>query len=69
MLTTPSAPSYHWLGAPLLIGEVLIALVLLGWSVVLVYLFFSKKKSFPASAIAFMVASVVLVTADLLVGS
>ena len=32
--------------------------MLLGWTVLLVYLFFGKKKRFPRSAIAFMVISV-----------
>lgn len=67
VLATPGTPSYHWMGAPLLASEVFIGIVLLGWSVVLIYLFFNKKRSFPRSAITFMVASVVLVTADLLV--
>ena len=38
--------------------------MLLGWTVLLVYLFFGKKKRFPRSAIAFMVISVVWVVVD-----
>jgi uncharacterized protein DUF2569 len=67
VLTTPGSPSYHWLGAPLLVSEVFTGIILLGWSVVLIYLFFSKKKTFPGSAISFMVVSVVLVVVDLVV--
>ena len=64
--TTPDTPAYHWLGAPLLIAEVFSSIVLLGWSVFLTYLFFSKKQSFPGSMIAFMSVSVIVVTVDLL---
>jgi ABC-type transport system involved in multi-copper enzyme maturation permease subunit len=61
------SPSYHWLGAPLLVGEVFTGIIFLGWSLLLIYLFFSKKKSFPGSAIFFMVVSLVLVVIDLVI--
>ncbi|MFI5325239.1 MAG: DUF2569 domain-containing protein [Candidatus Rokuibacteriota bacterium] len=67
VLTTPGSPSYHWLGAPLLVGEVFTGIIFLGWSLLLIYLFFSKKKSFPGSAIFFMVVSLVLVVIDLVI--
>lgn len=67
VLTTPGSPSYHWLGAPLLVGEGLAGIVFLGWSLLLIYLFFSKKKIFPGSAIFFMVASLVVVVIDLVI--
>jgi hypothetical protein len=43
------------------------ASLVLGWSLRLIYLFFSKKKSFPGSAIFFMVVSLVLVVIDLVI--
>ena len=64
VLTTPDSPSYHWLGAPLLVGEVLTGIIFLGWSLLLIYLFFSKKKSFPRSVIFFMVVSSLVVLID-----
>jgi multisubunit Na+/H+ antiporter MnhB subunit len=47
-----------------LLSPLLVGCVLLVWTVLLVYLFFGKKKRFPRSAIAFMVISVVGVVVD-----
>jgi hypothetical protein len=64
VLTTPGTSVYHWLAAPLLASELVVGIVFLGWTVLLVYLFFRKKKRFSRSAIAFMVVSVIWVVAD-----
>jgi len=67
VLTTPGTPAYHPLWAPLLIGELVVNVVLLGVSVVAVYLFFAKRRAFPRVAIGFLAAGVVILVLDLLV--
>ena len=64
-LTTPGAPAYHPLWAPLLLGETGVNLVLFAWSGVLLYVFFAKRRGFPRLVVAYMGVSLAAVLADL----
>jgi hypothetical protein len=66
MLTTPGGAAYHPLWAPLLLGEVILNLGLLGLSILAVSLFFKKRRAFPRVAIAFLAAGVSVLVLDLL---
>lgn len=65
-LTTPGSPAYHPLWAPVLIGELVVNVGLLGLSVLAIYLFFRRRRAFPRVAIGFLAAGVVVLVADLL---
>lgn len=67
LLTTPGSPVYHPLSQPFLIAELGANLALLVWSAFLVYLFFRKKRGFPRSAIAFIVANAAFYVSDMLI--
>ena len=63
-LTTPGSPVYHPLWAPLLVAEVVVNAVLLGWALVLLYQFFAKKRVFPRAVVTFIAASLAVVIGD-----
>ncbi|MFN7985931.1 MAG: DUF3857 domain-containing protein [Thermoanaerobaculia bacterium] len=63
-LTSPGGGSYHPAWAPLLLGELFANVVLLVFSVLLVAVFFGKKRSFPVLAAAFLALVFAVVTAD-----
>jgi hypothetical protein len=67
VLTTPGAPAYHPLWAPLLVGETGVNLVLFAWSGVLLYVFFARKRGFPRLVVAYMGVSLAAVLGDLAV--
>ena len=64
-VTTPGTPAYHPLLGPLLMGELIVNAALLIWAVALLYLFFAKRRAFPAAMIAFLIARLVVHVADL----
>jgi hypothetical protein len=64
-LTTPGGPAYHPLWVPVLAGEVILNLGLLGLSVVTAVMFFKKRRAFPSLAIAFLAAGVGVQILDL----
>jgi Protein of unknown function (DUF2569) len=66
MLTTPGTDAYHPFWAPVIIGETIANLFLLGLSLVNLYLFFRKRRVFPRMAITFLAAGVVITALDLL---
>lgn len=68
-VTTPGSPAYHPLFGPLIIGEMVANVVLLGWALVLLYLFFTKGHAFPRAMIAFLIVRVVIQMADIFVAS
>ena len=69
VLTTPGTSAYHPLWAPLLVAETGVNLVLVAWSGVLLYFFFSKGRRFPRMVIVYMGVSVAAVIADLAVAN
>ena len=64
-ITTPGTRAYHPLFGPLIVGELVVNAVLFIWAGVLLYLFFGKRRSFPAMMITFMITRVVFQAADL----
>jgi hypothetical protein len=66
-VTTPGMPAYHPLFGPLIVGELVANAALLAWAVVLLYLFFAKRRAFPGAMIAFLLARVGIQVADMLV--
>jgi hypothetical protein len=63
-VTTPGTRVYHPLFGPLIVGELVVNAALLIWAGVLVYLFFTRRRSFPIAMIAFMIVRVVVQVAD-----
>ena len=68
-VTTPGSPAYHPLFGPLIIGEMVANAALLGWALVLLYLFFTKRRAFPRAMIAFLIVRVAIQMADIFVAS
>lgn len=64
-ITTPGTRAYHPLFGPLIVGELVVNAALLVWAGVLLYLFFGKRRAFPAMMIMFLVTRVVFQAADL----
>jgi len=64
-ITTPGKRGYHPLFGPLIVGELVVNAALLIWAGVLLYLFFAKRRSFPAVMITFMITRAVFQAADL----
>ena len=65
-VTHPESAGYHPLYAPLLIGEMISNITLLGMSLLLFVLFFQRRSTFPRLYIAFLLFNFVFQTADLL---
>ncbi|HEX9127079.1 MAG TPA: DUF2569 domain-containing protein [Methylomirabilota bacterium] len=63
-VTTPGTRAYHPLFGPLIVGELVVNAALLIWAGVLVYLFFTRQRSFPVAMITYMIARVVAQAAD-----
>jgi hypothetical protein len=59
MLTTPGAPLYHPLWAPLIVGGIGYDLAILGFDVVLLFLLFGKSARFPIAFVVFSLVNVV----------
>ena len=68
MLTTPGTEIYHPLWAPLLYFEVLGNLFFIGAALVLLVLFFKRKKIFPTLMIGFYLFNLVFIGVDAIVG-
>jgi len=68
-VTTPGSPAYHPLFGPLISGEMVANVVLLVWALVLLYLFFTKRRAFPRAMIAFLIVRVAIQMADIFVAS
>jgi hypothetical protein len=64
-LTMPGAPAYHPLWAPLLIGETILNVLLLGGSVLALWLFFGKRRIFPRVAMVWLLGGVIVSVLDL----
>ena len=64
-VTTPGTRAYHPLFGPLIVGELVVNAALFIWAGVLLYLFFAKRRSFPAVMITFMITRVLFQAADL----
>ena len=69
VVTTPGSPAYHPLFGPLIVGELVANVVLLAWALVLLYLFFTKRRAFPRAMITFLIVRVVIQVADIFVAS
>lgn len=65
----PSSESYHPLYGPLLIFEVLGNLLMFGVNLLLIGLFFSKRRLFPTVYIALMVSNTLFLLVDEIVGN
>ncbi|MGI0115808.1 DUF2569 domain-containing protein [Zooshikella sp. RANM57] len=64
VLTTPGTEIYHFLWAPIIIGEILInSGLLLAW-LYMAYLFFTKNKHFPKCYISIAIFSLLFIIAD-----
>jgi uncharacterized protein DUF2569 len=66
-VTTPGSPAYHPLFGPLIVGELVANVALLLWALVLLYLFFTKRRAFPRAMIAFLIVRVAIQMADIFV--
>lgn len=66
-LTTPGTEAYHPLWAPVLIGELVGNLFFVCLGIILVVLFFQKRKIFPKIAIFYLLANLVFVVGDTIV--
>jgi hypothetical protein len=66
-VTTPGMPAYHPIFGPLIVGELAANAALPAWSVVLLYLFFARRRPFPGAMIAFVIVRVGIQMADMLV--
>jgi len=66
-VTTPGMPAYHPLFGPLIVGELVTNAALLVWVIVLLYLFFAKRRAFPSAMIAFLIARLMVQFADMFV--
>ena len=64
VLTTPGSEMYHALWAPLIIFETVGNLFFVGFTLVLLVLFFTKSHRFPKLMIAYLVLNLVFVVAD-----
>lgn len=69
VLTTPTSEAYHPLWAPVLIGELVGNLFFVCLGIVLVVLFFQKRKIFPKLAIFYLLANLAFVVGDTLVAA
>lgn len=67
LLTTPGAESFHPLWAPLLLFELSMNIALLVFSVLVVVLFFQRRRSLPTVYVGVMAVFLVLQLADLLI--
>jgi hypothetical protein len=63
-LTSPTGGNYHALWGPLLIFELLANLALLGLSLLVVILFFQKRRTFPGFFIVLLIAGATLISLD-----
>lgn len=68
-LTTPSSPSYHAFWAPLLLFELVSNVGMIVCACLLVWLFFRRKRWFPAVLVVFFTAKVLLGWLDALAAS
>ena len=66
-VTTPGGRAYHPLFGPLIVGELVANAILLLWALVLLYLFFAKRRIFPGVMVTFLIVRVLIQGADLLV--
>jgi len=66
-VTTPGMPAYHPFFGPLIVGELVTNAALLVWAVVLLYLFFAKRRAFPSAMIAFLIVRLLVQFADMFV--
>ncbi len=64
VLTSPGTEQYHALWAPVLIYEVFCNIALLIYSILLLVLFFQKRRNFPKLMIVFIAASIVVIGVD-----
>jgi Protein of unknown function (DUF2569) len=64
LLTTPGTPSYHSLYAPLLVIEVLGNTLTLGLGLLLIPLFFLRKRTFPKVFIGVLIFSIIFLSVD-----
>jgi hypothetical protein len=69
VVTTPGSPAYHPLFGPLIVGELVANVALLAWALVLLYLFFTKRRAFPRAMITFLIVRVIIQVADIFVAS
>jgi hypothetical protein len=65
-LTTPGPAPYHPFWGPLLIGEIVINLGFIAFSIYLLYLFFRKSSRFPRAYILISIAGFAFVLTDAL---
>jgi transglutaminase-like putative cysteine protease len=68
-LTSPGTEQYHALWAPVLIYEVFCNIALLVYSILLLVLFFQKRRSFPKLMIVFIAANFVVIGIDTLLAA
>lgn len=66
-VTTPGTRAYHPLFGPLIVGELVANAALLVSAIVLLYLFFAKRRAFPGAMMAFLVVRLLIQIADMLV--
>lgn len=68
VLTTPESPLYHPLWAPLIFGEMIINFGIFIVALVLIFLFFSKKRIFPKVYIGLAIFTIIFLLTDALLG-
>ena len=65
-VTTPGNPAYHALWGVVLSYELLMNVVLFGWSVLTAILFYGKRKALPRVIIGFLIANLAMSVIDVL---
>lgn len=66
VVTTPGNPAYHSMWGVVLAYELLMNIVLFGWSILTAFLFFGKRKALPRVIIGFLAANLALTLIDFL---
>ena len=69
VVAVPSGASYHPLYGPLLIFEVLSNVALLGLNLLVICMFFAKRKAFPKVYMIFLISSLACLILDQVLGS
>ena len=64
LLAMPHGEKFHPLYAPMVIGELLANIFLLGLNLLVLFLFFGKRRAFPKTFIILVLASAVFLTLD-----
>jgi len=66
ILTTPGSERYHWAWKPLLLLEISGNVAFVVWSIILLFLLFTRSRRFPRLMIAYLIGNLLFIGLDLL---